>query len=145
MLADLAALAPPLIVAGAFVTGLVMFLRRQMAPRSQECAAGQGRAAGDRGDAAVEAGLPANAEDRAPQTGPGTTGQAAAPGHGTTGQAAAPGRGTTGHITPGPAPSGHRAPGPGATRASSVPHCPPEGHPHRPAGPGRPSRAPGPR
>jgi hypothetical protein len=138
MLADLAALAPPLIVAGAFVTGLVMFLRRQMAPRSQGGTAGQGRAAGDRGDAAVEAGLPANAEDRAPEPGPGTTGQAA-PGPGTTGQAA-PGRGTTGHITPGPATSGHRAPRPGATRASSVPRCPPEGHPHRPPGPGRPSR-----
>lgn len=33
MLADLAALTPPLIVAVAFLIGLVMFLRRQMAPR----------------------------------------------------------------------------------------------------------------
>ena len=33
MLADLEALTPPLIVAAAFLIGLVMFLRRQMAPR----------------------------------------------------------------------------------------------------------------
>lgn len=33
MLADLEALTPPLIVAVAFLLGLVMFLRRQMAPR----------------------------------------------------------------------------------------------------------------
>jgi hypothetical protein len=30
MLADLAALTPPLVVAGAFLIGLVLFLRRQM-------------------------------------------------------------------------------------------------------------------
>ena len=33
MLADLEALTPPLIVAGAFLIGVILFLRRQMAPR----------------------------------------------------------------------------------------------------------------
>jgi hypothetical protein len=32
MVADLVALAPPLIVAAAFLTGVVMFLRRQLGP-----------------------------------------------------------------------------------------------------------------
>jgi hypothetical protein len=31
--ADLVALTPPLVVGGAFVIGVVMFLRRQMSPR----------------------------------------------------------------------------------------------------------------
>jgi hypothetical protein len=33
MLADLEALTPPLIVGGAFLIGVVLFLRRQMTPR----------------------------------------------------------------------------------------------------------------
>ncbi len=41
MLADLEALTPPLIVGGAFLIGVVWFLRRQMSPR---------RAAEDEGD-----------------------------------------------------------------------------------------------
>ena len=35
MLADLEALTPPLIVAAAFLIGLVLFLRRQMSPHGQ--------------------------------------------------------------------------------------------------------------
>jgi hypothetical protein len=35
MLADLAALTPPLIVGVAFLIGVVLFLRRQMGPRRQ--------------------------------------------------------------------------------------------------------------
>jgi hypothetical protein len=35
MLADLEALAAPLIMAGAFLVGLAMFLRRQMSPRQR--------------------------------------------------------------------------------------------------------------
>ena len=35
MLADLEALTPPLIMGGAFLIGVVMFLRRQMGPRRQ--------------------------------------------------------------------------------------------------------------
>ncbi len=35
MLADLAALTPPLIVGGAFLIGVVLFLRRQLGPRQQ--------------------------------------------------------------------------------------------------------------
>lgn len=35
MLADLAALTPPLIVAVAFLIGLTLFLRRQLGPRDQ--------------------------------------------------------------------------------------------------------------
>ena len=35
MLADLAALTPPLIMAAAFLIGLTLFLRRQMSPRGQ--------------------------------------------------------------------------------------------------------------
>jgi hypothetical protein len=35
MLADLEALTPPLIMGGAFLIGVVMFLRRQMGPRQQ--------------------------------------------------------------------------------------------------------------
>ena len=35
MLADLEALTPPLIVAVAFLIGVVLFLRRQMSPRGQ--------------------------------------------------------------------------------------------------------------
>jgi hypothetical protein len=33
MLADLAALTPPLVVCVAFIVGLVIFLRRQLAPK----------------------------------------------------------------------------------------------------------------
>ena len=36
MIADLEALAPPLIMAAAFLFGLVLFLRRQLGPRRQE-------------------------------------------------------------------------------------------------------------
>ena len=36
MIADLEALAPPLIMAAAFLFGLVMFLRKQLGPRSRE-------------------------------------------------------------------------------------------------------------
>jgi len=35
MLADLAALTPPLIMATAFLIGVALFLRRQMSPRDQ--------------------------------------------------------------------------------------------------------------
>jgi hypothetical protein len=35
MIADLEALAPPLIMAAAFLFGLAMFLRRQLGPRSR--------------------------------------------------------------------------------------------------------------
>jgi hypothetical protein len=35
MLADLEALTPPLIMAGAFLIGLTLFLRRQMSPRDE--------------------------------------------------------------------------------------------------------------
>ena len=35
MLADLAALTPPLIMAAAFLIGLTLFLRRQLSPRDQ--------------------------------------------------------------------------------------------------------------
>ncbi len=35
MLRDLAALTPPLVVCGAFLIGVVLFLRRQMGPRSR--------------------------------------------------------------------------------------------------------------
>ena len=35
MLADLEALTPPLIVAAAFLIGVVLFLRRQMSPRGR--------------------------------------------------------------------------------------------------------------
>jgi hypothetical protein len=35
MLRDLAALTPPLVVCGAFLTGLVLFLRRQLGPAGQ--------------------------------------------------------------------------------------------------------------
>ena len=35
MLADLAALTPPLIMAAAFLIGVALFLRRQMSPRDQ--------------------------------------------------------------------------------------------------------------
>ncbi len=35
MLADLEALTPPLIVGGAFLIGVVWFLRRQMSPRQR--------------------------------------------------------------------------------------------------------------
>jgi hypothetical protein len=40
MIADLEALAPPLIMAAAFLFGLVMFLRRQLGPRSREAEEG---------------------------------------------------------------------------------------------------------
>lgn len=36
MIADLEALLPPLIMAAAFLFGVVMFLRRQLGPRSRE-------------------------------------------------------------------------------------------------------------
>jgi len=36
MIADLEALAPPLIMAAAFLFGLVLFLRRQLGPRRPE-------------------------------------------------------------------------------------------------------------
>jgi hypothetical protein len=36
MIADLEALTPPLIVAAAFLFGLVLFLRRQLGPRHRE-------------------------------------------------------------------------------------------------------------
>ena len=36
MIADLEALAPPLIMAAAFLFGLAMFLRRQLGPRRRE-------------------------------------------------------------------------------------------------------------
>ena len=45
--ADLVALTPPLVVAGAFVIGVVMFLRRQMSPRR--------RPTDDRDEADIEA------------------------------------------------------------------------------------------
>ena len=47
MLADLEALTPPLIVAVAFLIGVVLFLRRQMSPR--------GRPEDDRDEADIEA------------------------------------------------------------------------------------------
>jgi hypothetical protein len=40
MIADLEALAPPLIMAAAFLFGLVMFLRRQLGPRNREAEEG---------------------------------------------------------------------------------------------------------
>jgi hypothetical protein len=40
VIADLEALAPPLIMAAAFLFGLVMFLRRQLGPRSREAEEG---------------------------------------------------------------------------------------------------------
>ena len=40
MIADLEALAPPLIMAAAFLFGLAMFLRRQLGPRSREAEEG---------------------------------------------------------------------------------------------------------
>ena len=40
MIADLEALAPPLIMAAAFLFGLVMFLRRQLGPRRREAEEG---------------------------------------------------------------------------------------------------------
>ncbi len=46
MLADLEALTPPLIVGGAFLIGVVLFLRRQMSPR--------GRPEDDRDEADIE-------------------------------------------------------------------------------------------
>ncbi|HEY5987284.1 MAG TPA: hypothetical protein VIV12_13060 [Streptosporangiaceae bacterium] len=40
MLADLAALTPPLVVAGAFLIGLFVFLRRQMSAGNRPAAGG---------------------------------------------------------------------------------------------------------
>ena len=40
MIADLEALAPPLIMAAAFLFGLAMFLRRQLGPRRREAEEG---------------------------------------------------------------------------------------------------------
>lgn len=40
MIADLEALAPPLIMAAAFLFGLAMFLRRQLGPRGHEAEEG---------------------------------------------------------------------------------------------------------
>ena len=40
MIADLEALAPPLIMAAAFLFGLAMFLRRQLGPRGREAEEG---------------------------------------------------------------------------------------------------------
>lgn len=53
MLADLEALAPPLIMAAAFLIGLTLFLRRQMGPRGP---------ATDEGDEADNAGGASNAD-----------------------------------------------------------------------------------
>lgn len=58
MIADLEALAPPLIMAAAFLFGLAMFLRRQLGPRSPEAEEGDeadiqdGASNADPGDAA---------------------------------------------------------------------------------------------
>ena len=41
MIADLEALTPPLIVAAAFLFGLVLFLRRQLGPRHPESEDGE--------------------------------------------------------------------------------------------------------
>ena len=41
MIADLEALTPPLIVAAAFLFGLVLFLRRQLGPRHREAEDGE--------------------------------------------------------------------------------------------------------
>ena len=41
MIADLEALTPPLIVAAAFLFGLVLFLRRQLGPRHQDAEDGE--------------------------------------------------------------------------------------------------------
>ena len=41
MIADLEALAPPLIMAAAFLFGLAMFLRRQLGPRVREAQEGE--------------------------------------------------------------------------------------------------------
>lgn len=59
--ADLVALTPPLVVGGAFVIGVVMFLRRQMGPRRD--------LVDDRDEADIEAGHP-NADHSDPAHGP---------------------------------------------------------------------------
>jgi len=41
VIADLEALTPPLIVAAAFLFGLVLFLRRQLGPRHQDAEDGE--------------------------------------------------------------------------------------------------------
>ena len=57
MIADLEALAPPLIMAAAFLFGLALFLRRQLGPRRPEAEEGDegdirdGAANADPGDA----------------------------------------------------------------------------------------------
>jgi hypothetical protein len=51
MLADLAALTPPLIVGGVFVIGVVMFLRRQMGPAAGPAEDDQAEILDDRGNA----------------------------------------------------------------------------------------------
>jgi hypothetical protein len=61
--ADLAALTPPLVMGGAFVIGVVIFLRRQMGPRQDP--------ADDRDDAEIEA-EPRNADPGDPTHGPST-------------------------------------------------------------------------
>ena len=58
MLADLAALTPPLIMAAAFLIGLTLFLRRQLSPRGRHAEDGDeaditgGTSNDDPGDAA---------------------------------------------------------------------------------------------
>ena len=61
--ADLVALTPPLVVAGAFVIGVVMFLRRQMSPRQDPV--------DDRDEAEIGAG-PQKADPADPTDGPST-------------------------------------------------------------------------
>jgi hypothetical protein len=66
MLADLEALTPPLIVGGAFLIGVVWFLRRQMSPRrpteddSDEADIGADGRNADLGDPAHGSGDPAH-------------------------------------------------------------------------------------
>jgi hypothetical protein len=47
MIADLEALAPPLIMAAAFLFGLALFLRRQLGPRHREAEDGDEAEIGD--------------------------------------------------------------------------------------------------
>jgi hypothetical protein len=63
MIADLEALAPPLIMAAAFLFGLAMFLRRQLGPRSR---------AAEEGDEADISGGASNADPGDAPHGPST-------------------------------------------------------------------------
>ena len=63
MIADLEALAPPLIMAAAFLFGLAMFLRRQLGPRNGEA---------EEGDEADIRGSASNADPGDPTHGPST-------------------------------------------------------------------------